>query len=181
MFASIFPFERIRLAKCEKKKYYENSSDVPSEAKLSTIELLPTPWEPRRGKLRGYLVVHPAGRLFSTHLFVVYMQNNFSYFYLRSGSRKVGVAMCVAGESLPQFSRNCFSEPALGPPTERSWRGGKIGKFSRLKNNLISYFHMSAVNTPNRGKNWCEGKNLFFLRSESANFSWIFSQSNANF
>lgn len=101
--------------------------------------------------------------------------------FISEVARAKSESRCVAGESLPQFSRNCFSEPALGPPTERSWRGGKIGKFSCLKNYLISYFHMSAVNTPNRGKNWCEGKNLFFLRSESANFSWIFSQSNANF
>lgn len=40
---------------------------------------------------------------------------------------------------------------------------------------------MSAVNTPNREKLMWRKKIFSFFRSESANFSVIFSQSNANF
>lgn len=69
----------------------------------------------------------------------------------------------------------CLQIDGQGPlePTNRH-RGRKFGKFSCFEIIWFLYFHMSAVNTPNREKTDVKEKNLFFFSFRKRKFKCNF-------
>lgn len=107
--------------------------------------------------------------------FVVY--NNF--FFLSSNLLAKTSQLC---ETLPQLSiRWNFEGNAPILPAEATDLEKKLENFlaAKLYDFVFSYKRREYAE---QRKNWCEGKKSFlFFRSESANLSWIFFQSIANF